>query len=251
MDILKLANKAKNLIEKNKPELLIALGITGYFTATCLAVKSTPKALQNIEKEKEKKKDLTKKDIIKVSWKCYIPSVITFGVSTACIIGANSVNSSRNAALAAAYSLSEKALSDYKEAAVDVIGEKKEKDIQDKVSEKKIENDPVCNKEVIITGKGEQLCYDCMSGRYFKSDIDKIRKAENEINKRLRSEMYVSLNDFYYELGLRPVQLGDEMGWNIDYELELSFSSQLADDGTPCLVINYLITPRYDYTKLM
>ena len=68
----------------------------------------------------------------------------------------------------------------------------------------------------------------------------------------MRDEMYVSLNDFYYEVGLDNIKIGDELGWNIDNGyINLSFSSQLAGDGTPCLVIDYSIAPRYNFGELM
>ena len=61
------------------------------------------------------------------------------------------------------------------------------------------------------------------------------------------NEMDVSLNDFYYEIGLDGISIGEELGWNVNEFIELNFSSQLASDGTPCLVLNYLVPPRYDY----
>ena len=86
----------------------------------------------------------------------------------------------------------------------------------------------------------------------WKSDIDKLKKAENELNRQMRDEMYISLNDFYYEVGLEPIKLGDDLGWNIDNGyIDLRFSSQLATDGTPCLVIDYGYGPRYDFRGLM
>ena len=95
---------------------------------------------------------------------------------------------------------------------------------------------------------GNTLCYDSASGRYFKSDMDKLKKAENTLNRQMRDEMYVSLNEFYYEIGLEGIGVGDNMGWNIDSGyIDLEFSSQLASDGTPCLVISYRVEPRYEY----
>ena len=68
----------------------------------------------------------------------------------------------------------------------------------------------------------------------------------------MRDEMYVSLNDFYYEVGLDNIKIGDELGWNIDNGyIDLSFSSQLASDRTPSLVIDYSIAPRYNFSELM
>ena len=64
--------------------------------------------------------------------------------------------------------------------------------------------------------------------------------------------MYVSLNDFYSELDLKLSNNGYELGWKLDDGLiEVDFSSQISDDGRPCLVIDYLVAPRYDYSKLM
>ena len=88
--------------------------------------------------------------------------------------------------------------------------------------------------------------------RYFYSDIDQIKKAINELNRRMLNEMYVSLNDFYDELNLRHSGNGYDLGWKLDDGLvEVDFSSQLSDDGRPCLVLEYMVAPRYDYSKLM
>ena len=102
-----------------------------------------------------------------------------------------------------------------------------------------------------MTDNGDTLCYDSVSGRYFKSSIDQIKKAENSINRTVLTEMYVSLNEFYDELDLDHTKLGNDLGWNIDDGLiEIDFSSQIADNGKPCVVVNYSVAPRYGYSKL-
>lgn len=104
-------------------------------------------------------------------------------------------------------------------------------------------------REVILTENGgNTICYDVLSGRYFKSDRDKITRVMNELNRQMRDEMCVTLNDFYYELGLDGTKMGDMLGWNIDKGyIDLAFSSQLDANGTPCLVIDYQVAPVYDY----
>lgn len=254
MKKIKFANVGTNIKEtliKKSPEILIGLGVTGMISTTVMAVKATPKALQIVKKkEEEENRELSKKEVVQTVWKCYIPTAVTGIISISCIVGASRVNAKRNAALATAYSLSETAFSDYKEQVIETIGEKKESEVQDKVAKKKLENESVVNKEVFITDKGNSLCYDSVSGRYFYSDVEAIKKAENELNKRMMSEMYLSLNEFYYALGLRSTVLGNELGWNIsDGLLDIHYSSQIADDGRPCLVLEYRIAPRYDYAK--
>lgn len=242
----------RGAITKHSPEILTGIGIAGMITTTIMAVRATPKALILIEERKEEidVDKLTPIELIKTTWTCYIPAAITGGLSIICLIGASSVNARRNAALATAYTLSESALKEYQEKVIETIGEKKEQTVRDAIAKDRIDKNPVSSREVIITEKGNTLCYDAISGRYFKSDIDKLKKAENELNRRMRDEMYISLNEFYYEIGLNPTSIGDDLGWNIDHGyIELNFSSQLSDEGTPCLVIDYQVAPRYEYNR--
>ena len=248
---------------KHSPEILTGIGIAGMLSTTVLAVRATPKALVLIEEKKREKKfavikdggdpDLTKFEIVKAAWKPYIPAVITGAASIACLVGASSVNARRNAALAAAYALSETTLADYKEKVVETIGEKKAQEVKDAIAKDKIENDPVTRKEIITTDKGETLCYDALSGRYFKSDIEYIRRAVNNLNERLLFDTHISLNEYYNEIGLEEIfPMGENLGWTVDPDsankglIELDFSSQLAE-GTPCLVVGFRNAPRYDY----
>lgn len=236
--------------KKHAPEILTGIGLAGMISATVLAVKATPKAVRLIEEKKkvDNADKFTLKDTVKTAWKCYIPAGVATIASAACIIGASSTNLRRNAALAAAYSISETALREYKDKVVEVVGEKKEQAIQDAVSKARIENNPPRSESVIFTGKGETLCYDSLSGRYFKSDIDKIKKAENETNHRMLSEMCISLNELYYELGLDGIDLGEDLGWHVENGcFEIRFSSQLTPDNTPCLVLDYSIPPKYGF----
>ena len=244
---------AERVLTKYSPGILTGIGIAGMIGATFMAVKATPKALYLIETKKEEAEveELTSVETIKTCWKCYIPAALTTVVSAACLIGASTVSAKRNAALATAYSISEAALREYQEKVVEVIGEKKEKAVRDAVAKDQIERDPVTKSEVvIIDSNSNTLCYEPLSGRYFKSTIDKIKKAEIKLDRQMIQEMYVSLNDFYWEIGLDGTDLGDQMGWNLSKGyMDLSFSSQLADDGTPCAVIVYGIPPVYDYQR--
>ena len=258
LNVSKLCKDAKVMVSKRSPEILTGLGIAGMISTTVLAVQATPKALDLIARAEDKKFDnghgnkLTVSEKMKVAWKPYIPAAITGIASISCIIGASSVHAKRNAAIAAAYNLSQTALTEYKEKVVETIGEKKEQAIKDKIAKDKIKKDPVSKSEVIVTGKGNTLCYDAFNSRYFYSDIDQIKRAINELNRIMLNQMYVSLNDFYDELNLKHSGNGDELGWKLDDGfVEVDFSSQLSDDGRPCLVIEYMVAPRYDYSKLM
>lgn len=238
---------------KHGPEILTGIGIAGMVTTVIFAVRATPKALDLIEAKKEEEgvDELSAKETVKAAWKCYIPTAATGVVSIACLVGASATNVKRNAALATAYAISETAFADYREKVIETIGKDQEKVVREKVDKKKIDNDPVSKSEVIIASQGDTLCYDAISGRYFKSDLERIKRAENVLNKRMMDEMYISLNEFYDELDLDHTQIGDELGWNLDAGLiDLYFTSQITDDGRPCIVVNYSVAPKYDYYKL-
>ena len=243
----------KGVLFEHSSEILTGAGIAGMVTTTVLAVKATPAAMKQIQNRKSEMETdkLPAIEIVKAAWKCYVPATVTGVLSTVCLISGCTVSNRRNAALATAYSLSETALKEYRDKVVEVVGEKKEQSIRDEVAKEKIAKNPVSNQEIVMTDNGGTLCLDDVSGRYFYSDIEQLRKAENNINRRLRDEMTVSLNEFYDEIGLGHIGVGDDLGWCMDKGyLELYFSAQLAEDGrTPCLVMSYSVVPEFDYRR--
>jgi len=257
MERISISQMAKNLggtISKNSPTILAGLAVGGLVTTTIFAVRATPKALILIEEEYERRgqgtistvETLTKMEIVKVTWKVYIPAACMGAATIACIIGSNSINQRRNAALASVYGLTEVAFREYREKVVETIGKNKELKVRDELSGDAIKRNPPGENEIIFTGKGDVLCYDSLSGRYFKSDIEQIRRAVNELNKEFLSDMWMSVNDLYYALGLAATELGNQLGWDLDEGLlGINFSTQLTEKEEPCLVLNYTVKPRY------
>lgn len=245
---------AGGFLQKNSPYILTGLGCAGVVTTAIMTGKATIKAKDIVDRHESNDWEHEKwlayrehpwKDRIKWTWKCYIPPAIMAGTSIACIIGATSINVKRNAALAAVYSMTEATLSKYQEKVVEQLGEKKEQKIRDDVVEDILREHPVSKDEVIYTNQGKMLCFDSMSGRYFMHDIEKIRRIVNDLNHDLMGSMWVPLNDLYYALGLPGIKLGDEIGWTVDELIDMHFTSKLSDDGEPCLVLDYDLTPRY------
>ena len=250
---MNLINTTKDCINKHSPEILTGIGIAGMITTTILAVKATPKAIELIEdKEYELDVDeLTVVETVKAAWRPYLPAVITGVMSISCIIGASAVNAKRNAALATAYTISERALVRYRDKVIDTIGEKKEKEIRSKIAQDEIDKNPVSTSQVYITSKGNTLIRDDLSGRYFRSDLDLIKKAVNELNRDMTFQDYVSLQEFYNKIGLEPTKNSDYLGWNLkDGLIELNYYACLADNEEPCIAIDYNIAPEYDFDKM-
>lgn len=240
---------AELLIVKNSPVILTSLGCAGVLGTALLTGRATIQACTIVEEERYNRQcDISRKDVIRVTWKVFIPPAIMGATSIACIIGANSVNSSRNAALAALYSLSERALSEYKEKVKEEIGKNKELKIRDSIAQDRVTANPVGDRTVIITGNGDVLCYDALCDRYFQSSPEKIRQTVLDLNEDLRTEMWLDLNDLYYALGLKMTGLGKKVGFDMDKGyINMNYSSTLTDNKSPCLSFEPDVYPKGMY----
>lgn len=240
-------------LRTHSPLILTGVAVTGVATTTVLAVRATFRAafiaddiLSVGGAGKTKQEEYI--DVVKATWPLYIPTAMVGAATIACIIGANTISSKRQAALIGAYSITETAFREYRDKVVDQIGKNQEQKVRDNIAQDRVKNDPV--KEVIITGNGDVLCYDTYTGRYFQSNIETLRKAQNDINLQCIHDMHASQNEFYRKIGLPPVANGDEVGWNTDNALDLRFSTVLTEDGKPCLTISYAKNPDPKYYKI-
>ena len=242
----------RGFIIKNSPQILTGIGISGMIFSTVLAVKATPKAVELLEnKKKELNTDaLSFKEMAETTWKEYIPAGSACLASAVCLICATTISHRRQAALATAYSISEKAFHTYRDKVVETIGEKREKKIRDQIAQDRVNENNGEKRQIIITPKGQTLCMDSISGRYFRSDLDTIRKIINDLNREMTHQNYISLNRLYSALGLDSIKNGDYIGWNINSGLiELDFDACITDTDEPCIVIDYNIMPKEGFDR--
>lgn len=235
---------------RSSPIILTGVGVSGVVTTAILAVRATPKALylidhENMDLDYDGEPPLTNLEKAKLTWKLYLPAIISGGLTIACIISANNIHLRRNAALVGLYTLTETSLREYQDKVVELVGKNKELKIREGVAEDKLKKNPVEGKQVIITGNGETLFFDSLSGRYFKSDMEAIRKTVNDFNELLLGEMYQTLNEWYDLLGLEEVEMGKDTGWEANTGLlKLDYSAKLATNSVPCIVLEYKVGPR-------
>lgn len=244
-------------LQKNSPYILTGLGCAGVVSTAVMTGKAAVKAhdkINEVRSEVEEKYECETidpdfKTKVELTWKYFIPPVIVCVTSVACIIGAQSVNTRRHAALASLYTLTDQTLRDYQDKVVETIGKNKSQKIHDDIAQDILDEHPIDPKHVIKTSYGDSLCFDVHSGRYFTHSMETLRRIQNDFNHELIGTMWMSLNDLYYLMGLESIKLGDELGWTADELLEFDFTSKIASDGTPCLVIDYDLTPRSLRTK--
>lgn len=249
----KLIFKLGSSISKKSPEIAIGIGIAGFIFATVSAVKATPKAIEKIEEaEEEKGEPLTKKEVVKVAWKCYIPTAVSVVASTGCIIGANSIHHKRNAALAAAYSLSESTLKTYKEKVKDIVSEKDLEKIETAVAEEKVNSIPPEQRtkcEVRSRYAGTQRYFDPF-GNMIYTDREKMQALEDRLNLRLYDEIYLSVDEYLEELGINShMSMKNDIGWNQSKgKIHFKYDPVTDFDGETCTVMSFVgEVPKYDF----
>ena len=245
MPAMDLINPTRAFIRENTPAILTAFGATGAVGTAYLSAKAAYESYPIIQKYEAYNgiPDSTREMYIqrgKLVWKLYIPAVVSGTSAVLCIVVATRVGSRRTAAITAAYTLSERALVEYREKVTEVLGENKERKLRDELAQDKVASNPPG--PTIITGDGQVLCYELFTGRYFNSTMQDLQRAENKINSKLIKHDVAAVSDFYDEVGLPYTSYSDEVGWQSDKMLELEFSTVMSEDSRPCIAFGYNYT---------
>jgi Family of unknown function (DUF6353) len=262
--LAKHVDKAKFLLNENSTTVLTVLGVGGTIATAVLTGRATFKAAEIIAKEStiftteerdgstiavEVIKEPSKSEKAKLVWRQYLPPVASGVMTIACIIVANRISSKKIAALTVAAGVSERALAEYKEKVVEKLTARQEEKIRDEIAQDRVDNRPPTTSEIIITGKGDVLCMDMLTGRYFQSSVESIKRAENVINRSLINHMDASLSEFFDEIGLSPTSYSDTVGWNAAHPVEVKISATLSSDQRPCLAIDFQPHPFTTYSR--
>lgn len=245
-------NTATAFTKQYSPEILSGLAVAGVIGTAILAVRATPRAMEKLDeiREEDPAKVVLRKQVLAATWKFYIPAGLSAAGTIACVIGASRIGSRRNAALAAGMVLADRAFQEYKDEVKELIGERKELEVRENAAQKAIDEHPPTKEVLVVSEDNDQLCYDKLTGRYFRSTMETIRRAENEVNAEIIRNMWAPHNDFYDLVGLPTCQAGEELGWNMDRLIKLVFTSHLTPEGVPCLAIDYEKLPIAEYGKV-
>lgn len=232
----------RNFVITKSPIILAAIGVGGVVTTGVMAYRAGIKAEQ-IQHDliddtfQTEARYPTTEEIVKATWKVWIPPVVSGALTIGAIIGSTAISEKRRAALAGLYAVSEAALKEYQEKTEEVVGKKKEQEIRDRVNESKaVDADPPWE----VAPSGVVWVLDRWTGREFQSTVERIRSAANELNSRiLNGDLCASYNDFYEEIGLKGCEMGTECGWNLNHLCNPYFTSTLTSDMRPILVLDW------------
>ena len=221
--------------------VLSVLSAAGVVVTVVTAIKATPKAMQLIEELPEE--DRSPKEIVKTTWKLYVPTVLSGAATIACIFGVNAINKSKQATLMSAYMLLDQSYRQYRSKVVETLGVEEEKKIHGEEA-KEIPSDTESLFCVDIFGKGT-----------FRRTFLEVQDAEYKLNQKLAMDGEVSLNDFFDLLDIPHHPIGDKLGWSQEYGfdfysyvwIEFEHLLKKLDDGTECYVIHMPCPPVYGY----
>lgn len=245
MKIFKRKFKNHLKLKDSGPIVFTGLSISGVIFTAAAAIHDTPKALKIIEHENSHRKfkakvyktendevvpeyepiPLTFKDKVKLTWKCYIPTIIVAGTTCFCIIRAQNLNSKQKKELLAAYALVHTGYLEYRSKVKELIGDEAEADIRSAVAAKHVNDET-------HYGNGKEtdkiIFIDEFANTVFESSIEEVQRAEYELNRTFALRGYVSVGDFYRYLGLDDVyaDIGptlERFGWSYDMGTDMGY----------------------------
>jgi hypothetical protein len=233
--------RAERVVHDNSPTILAAVGVSGTIATAVLASVASFKAALVIRDHEDRHNVALEprervKERIQLVWKLYVPSAVTGTITVVAIVAATRSGNRRTAAIAAAYSISERAFDEYRQEVIEKFGEHKERELRDELAQRRVLENPPGQ---IIMGGGSVLCHEAYSGRYFQSDMEALKRAQNDLNHRMFRSTHAYLSDFYDLVGLPYTSLSNHVGWEVEKLLELRFTSVLTPEGRPCLSFEY------------
>lgn len=219
--------QVKEFISEHGPDILSGVATAGVLLTAGLSIRAGIK----IERKQSSTTYFTKGQKIKSVLKYYIlPAVSSLGTIGA-IWGSNRLSSARIVSLLGTVgylAANRKELE--KRLPVEDVSKSRLEASKSSPSIPSIES----------TGKGDQICLEGFSGRWFRSSKEEVEKQIRTFNERWREELkaygfaYTCLNDLYSLLGIQTTHLGWHFGWSSEMSEEedlLSYSMIDLENG--------------------
>ena len=241
---------ARNVITANSPILLVGTALAGVVATGYFAARGGYKARGIIDAAEAERAasvppqaPLEMVEKAKLTWLCYTAPGVSALSSCLAIVGVHVIHTKRANAMAALYAVASGKLDTMTEEAEKLLGPKKNQDLANTIGQREVDGNPVSNNEVIMTGQGQELCYDVWSGRYFTANLGIIENAVHEVNMALVESGDCALNDFYEYVGLPSIPMGHEFGWSGE-KINVTKGSVTTDDGRPALSVTFRPSPK-------
>ena len=214
--------KTKFELKRCAPTLLTIAGVIGVFITGGLGIVAGMKA----EKDAGGK-DLSRKDFLKETWKCYVWTILSAILSSGCIIAGNRLSVKQIMALSTLAAAGTAKFNEYRDEVRKIVGKEKEEEIYEEVKNKINYSDWADNREFMddIETFGIALeepikIYDDFSGEVHMISPTRVLLARYYLQKHYIEYGEASYNYFRELLGIPPHTVreygydGDDVGWN-------------------------------------
>lgn len=260
--LMKVGKSALKWTSKHSPELLAGVGVAALIGTAIFAAKAGPelKRISNTGRElmdeakndpesdperlRQELRDIRKSMCIRYAKTLWKPAT-TVVIGSIAIIGSNRLKHKALVGMTGAYLTTVQEMKDLKDSIKELklLNKNQEQKVRDKMAEKKVER-AVKNKQpvVISSGGGDDLFIDDWSGQIFKSTSTNVEQACIELNHQMLREDSVTMNDFYYRLGIPEVPSGDLGFESVDGPVEVEFGSVLKD-GKAYITVGFSRSP--------
>lgn len=247
-------------IKKAAPIIMTITGLALGGVSLYLAIKETPKYKLKKEDAIEDKRGqaavngeepvLTRTETAKIAFKTFWPLVVTSSTAFTLILAAQYIQGKRIDALQMGLGIAEKTIADRAKATIETVGEKKAKEIEKKVEENRLKENPV-NREVVLK-TNEYIVRDYNTGSEFISTVNRIEEAVRHYNDELDDGDWHSINSFYDWLDVPHTGFGEYFGCQIrsindkNGRLQIEYMTEMNDNNEPIIVIKYKAKYIYD-----
>lgn len=248
------AKHAAKLIQESSPTILSGIAVVGVVATGYLAVRGAFKHREIIFEENVGRSinepqllPATTKEEASLVWKAYVPVVVSGVLTIVCIVAANRVQARRLAALAAGYAVLSGDFDDYRDKAAEMLGIKKSGELDQSRANAAIATVPPVGNMIVPEGKSWFM--DMTVRRPFISTVESIKAVVNEMNYTINNNGDCSLNDFYAQLGLDPVAIGDKLGWNRENKCDIKFTAVMTEDRGAVTAFEFVKGPQPNFWK--
>ena len=191
--IIKAGGKLIRFGKRNSNWILAIFAMLGLGGTTALAIDATVKAVKLCETKEIK----GRKEILKTVWRLYIPTVGCFIVTTASIVGNAHINARRLATVTGLYAMSQADLKALKGKAKELMGPRKEQNLEDDISKERLNKVvPAQQNQIVDTGHGNKLFMEWLTGQLIRTSPEHVEAVaanmDNQFNKEVDGVVEVS-----------------------------------------------------------
>ena len=247
--LVKYGKKIAFELAKHKGDMLIGISVGSFTGAFVMSFQAGMRLKELIDQQAFW--DASTGEKVKMLVPIVGPSLATYLVGVLCLFAGLSEKERRNATLGLLLSTSQEDLKAFEEKAIEKFGERKVEDIHDEINKEKVANNPPTEGNIIFTGHGNYLFYDDLTGQWFRSTIETVRRVILDLNEEIDNGNDVSVSDWCDRHDIPEGKLSWEYGWSklATGKIDVRFTSCISPDGEPAIVIEHKNEPSPKYDK--